>query len=159
MTYSISRDTVERVERLIQQCNGHLEHQLNREMKILVDKYEDFRGKVRSKLVSETPNRFPPHERGSIVAQIENNFLCSVSNLYLDQVRGFLFSSLDYGRSNQSMFAMPPELDQPDSTPIVVFNQTPWPVFYFVSLTIMIVIRRDFSRSESKDHGLSLRIS
>lgn len=156
MTSSISWDTVEYVERLIQQYNGHLEHQLNREMKVLIDKYEDFRRKVRKKLVSETPNRFPPHEKGSIVAQIENHFLCNVSNLYLDQVRGFIFSSMDYGPSKQSMFVIPPELDQSNDTPIVVSNQTPRPVLHFSSLTITTAIRRAFSRTGSKDHRLSL---
>ncbi|KXH27037.1 hypothetical protein CSIM01_12612 [Colletotrichum simmondsii] len=125
MTSSISRDTVEYVERLIQQYNGHLEHQLNREMKVLVDRYEDFRRKVRKKLVSETPNRFPPHEKESIIAQIENHFLCNVRNLYLDQVRGFIFSSMDYGPSKQSMFVIPPELDQSNDTPIVLSDELP----------------------------------
>ncbi|KAK1544797.1 hypothetical protein CPAR01_02299 [Colletotrichum paranaense] len=119
MTPSISRNAAEYVQKLTQHYNTHLEGELNRGMKKLVNQYETFRERMRDKLVSETPSRFPSDEKGSIVAQIERTFLCNVSNFSLEQGQGLFFSALEYAPSKRPMFTTPPELRQPSETSIV----------------------------------------
>ncbi|KAG7053489.1 hypothetical protein JMJ77_0000577 [Colletotrichum scovillei] len=119
MASSISRKAAEYIQKLTQHYNTHLEAELNQEMKRLVKQYETFRERMRDKLVSETPSRFPSDEKGSIVAQIEESFLCNVSNFSLEQGIGLFSSGVEYAPSKRPMFTAPPELRQPSEPSIV----------------------------------------